>query len=175
MVDWREVQLKFRWALSFNCYWVDREWQYRSIKPMIIAERLLETSDGRIPDDIKINCINGRAEFIYLSLDREGINKRKVVDIQWKPLPFTWARKEKGSKLADVSLGPPPSSLPKMIELAEQVAKHFPYVRVDFYEVDGSLFLGEITQCHGGGYDRIVPLEWDEAYGKKLDLTVKYS
>jgi hypothetical protein len=38
-------------------------------------------------------------------------------------------------------------------------------VRVDLYEVDGKIYFGELTQHHGGGYDRILPLEWDYKWG----------
>jgi hypothetical protein len=54
--------------------------------------------------------------------------------------------------------------------IAEKVAKLYPYVRVDFYDVDGKLYFGEITQCHGGGFDQIRPIEWDYKYGEMLKL-----
>jgi hypothetical protein len=59
-----------------------------------------------------------------------------------------------------------------MIEIAEKIGGNFSYVRVDFYDVDGKLYFGEITQHHGGGFDQIRPVEMDYKYGELLDLKV---
>ena len=58
----------------------------------------------------------------------------------------------------------------KMIEIGSEVAKKFKYVRVDFYDVDGKLYFGEITLHHGSGLDSFIPESYDEYYGKKLIL-----
>jgi hypothetical protein len=65
---------------------------------------------------------------------------------------------------------PAPKSLAKMKEIGQKIAKYFKYVRVDFYDVDGRLYIGEITLHHGGGFDRFRPQEFDAIYGAKLDL-----
>ena len=44
------------------------------------------------------------------------------------------------------------------------------YVRVDFYDVDGKLYMGEITLSHGSGFDSFFPAEYDRIYGAKMDL-----
>ena len=41
---------------------------------------------------------------------------------------------------------------------------------MDFYDVDGKLYMGEITQCHGGGFDQFKPQSFDFLFGKKLNL-----
>jgi hypothetical protein len=57
-----------------------------------------------------------------------------------------------------------------MIEFGTVVAKLYKYVRVDFYDVDGVLYFGEITQCHGGGFDQMLPYEFDLKFGQKIEL-----
>lgn len=64
----------------------------------------------------------------------------------------------------------PPASLERMLALSVEIAKLFAYVRVDFYDVDGQLFFGEITQCHGGGFDQMRPIEWDYKFGEMLKI-----
>lgn len=170
VTDWREIQMKFRMSLNLSYYLLCKEWQYKNIPRKIIVEKLLTTSEGRIPNDYKLNCINGKVEFIYVSVDREGCNKRNIYSRDWTPLPFTWANKKKkldglrGDEIA------PPSTLSKMIEIAEDIARYFKLVRVDFYDVDGQLYYGEITLHHGNGVDVFTPSEYDVKYGRLLKL-----
>ena len=169
-INWKKVRVDCRWWLSKNYYWIDREWQYKAIEPCIIIEKLLLDKNGKIPNDYKVHCINGRVEFVYVAVDREGLNKRNIYDKDWKPLPFAWANKFKDiSKLRGSEIEPP-TSLAKMLVLSEQIAQLFAYVRVDFYDVDGVLYFGEITQCHGGGFDQIRPIEWDYHFGEMLNI-----
>jgi hypothetical protein len=60
-----------------------------------------------------------------------------------------------------------------MIEMAEHVAQQYDYVRVDMYNINGTIYFGEITHCHGGGFDEIRPVEWDFKLGEKLKVGIK--
>lgn len=169
-VNWKRLQTDCRWWLQWNYYKVDREFQYNSIPRKIIVEKLLTDKSGKIPNDYKLNYINGNLEFIYVSVDREAGNYRNIYTYDWKPLDFKWAKKK---KLCEDLRGPeisPPTTLKEMIRIANEVAKLYPYVRVDFYDVEGKLYIGEITQCHGGGFDKFEPQSIDFEYGKKLRL-----
>jgi hypothetical protein len=169
-VDWKKLQVDARFWMSRNYYYSDREKQYKPIKPCIVVEKLLLTEKGKIPNDYKFNCFHGEVGFIYVSIDREGSNKRNIYDQNWNPLHFTWAAKYKDvNKLRGEEIEPP-SSLPEMIRLAKKLSKDFPYVRIDFYDVDGKVYFGEITQHHGGGGDQIRPFEWDEKFGNMINL-----
>jgi hypothetical protein len=169
-VDWRKLRMDYRRWLLNNYYYFEREWQYKNIKPLIIAEKMLICKSGKVPNDYKLNFIEGNLEFIYVSVDREGANKRNIYDKHWQPVQFTWARKGKDiSKLRGDEVEPP-LTLSKMIEFGSKIAKLYKYARVDFYDVDGKLYFGEITQCHGGGFDQMLPFEYDVKYGEKISL-----
>ena len=171
-IDWRKLRMDYRRWLQNNYYYFEREWQYNNINPRIIVEKMLLDKDGKIPNDYKLNFIQGKLEFIYVSVDREGVNKRNIYDSEWRPLHFTWARKGKDlSKLRGDEIQPPPM-LQKMVEYGRVVSKLYKYTRVDFYDVDGKLYFGEITQCHGGGFDQIVPLEFDLEFGEKINIDI---
>ena len=64
----------------------------------------------------------------------------------------------------------PPPTLGRMKEIGGKIAKDYKYVRVDFYDLDGKLYYGEITLHHGSGLDTFEPEKWDLEYGKKLKL-----
>lgn len=170
LVDWKKLQIDCRWWLSWNYYYADREQQYKNIERRIIIEKLLITKDGKIPNDYKLNYLNGNLEFVYVSLDRESSNYRNIYDADWKPVNFKWANKAKMPKTKRGPDIPPPASFAMMKKMGAEIAKLFPYVRVDFYDVDGKLYFGEITLCHGGGFDKFEPQRVDFELGNKLNI-----
>lgn len=169
-IDWKKIRMKYEKELMKNFYYANREFQYKNIKPMIIIERLLMLSNGKIPNDYKLHFFNGRCEFIYCSIDREGANYRKVYDINWQPLEFAWASEVKNLKSQQGPDIPRPGSFEKMLNIGYEIAKNMKYVRVDFFDVDGKLYCGEITLHHGAGYDAFYPEKYDLYYGQKLSL-----
>lgn len=170
-IDWENLRRECRFWLADNWYNYSKEYQYKYIQRRIIVEELLETKEGKIPNDYKLHFINGEIAFIYVSFDREGVNDRVIYDRDWNKLPFVWVPKDtyfEGMGNSDV---PRPARLDDMIAMGSEIAKIFPrYIRVDFYEVDGKLYFGEITFHHGGGWDTFFPEEYNDYYGKMLRL-----
>lgn len=172
-LDIKETQLRFKKLLrSTNHYKSGREYQYKNIKPRIVVEKLLEDKNGKIPNDYKFHCFNGKAKIVYVSVDREGTNKRNIYDIDWNPLHFTWAPASKDISDLRGDEIPKPLNYEKMVEIAEKLASHFLYVRVDLFNVDGKIYVGELTFHHGSGFDLIQPIEWDYKMGEMLKLPV---
>ncbi|MBQ7220554.1 MAG: hypothetical protein IJS28_06195 [Synergistaceae bacterium] len=166
-VNWKHLRSLCRVWLNTNYYYASQEWQYKNIPPRIIAEKLLLTHEGRLPNDYKLHFFNGRLGFVYCSLDREGGNFRNMYDPDWQPLYFTWGGhdEKRGPEIS------PPESFPEMLRIGREIAKLFRYVRVDFYDVDGKLYYGEITLHHGGGFNRFKPESYDRYFGDMLDLS----
>lgn len=44
------------------------------------------------------------------------------------------------------------------------------FLRVDFYEIDGRIYFGELTFSPGGGYTKFFPEVWDYTLGSWIDL-----
>lgn len=169
-VNWRALRRICRFWLHRDYKMESQEWQYGVKEPCILVEKLLETSNGKIPNDYKLNFFNGNLEFVYVSVDREGENLRAVYDKDWKPLYFDWDSSNAQELKARPYEVEAPASFEKMKQLGAEVAKYFKYVRVDFYDVDGKLYFGEITLHHGSGFDKMRPAKFDEIYGDKLSL-----
>lgn len=168
--DWRQIQTDCKIWLKQNFYYKAQEHQYRNMKPYIIVEKMLKTKDGKIPNDYKLTFFNGVLQFIYCSVDREGANYRSIYTPDWKPLDFSWVswgHDVVGAKGPDIQ---PPQSLDLMKKFGSEIAKLFKYVRVDFYDVDGKLYFGEITLSHGGGMNRFIPDSYDYYWGERLKL-----
>ena len=57
-----------------------------------------------------------------------------------------------------------------MKELAAILSKGIPQVRVDFYEVNGRIYFGELTFSHWSGMVPFDPEEWDYTFGSWIKL-----
>ena len=56
------------------------------------------------------------------------------------------------------------------MKLAEKLSESFPFVRVDFYDIKGKIYLSELTFNSGAGFSVFTPVEWDNKLGEFLDL-----
>lgn len=157
---------KLNKALSRNYYWGGREKIYKNIEPKIIAEHYLEADEGVELSDFKIMVFNGKAKCSFVCSERFSGDKLKVTffDLNWNRLPF-----ERRYPQSSVSIKRP-ENYKLMIELAETLANEIPFNRVDFYEVKGQVYFGEMTFYPGGGMESFSPEEWDTIMGGWLEL-----
>lgn len=166
-VDWPEIRDTFRKRMNSNYAMFGKgEWQYASIEPMIIAEKLLITENGTIPADYKMHCFNGDLKFTQVDLDRQTNHTRNLYDRDWKQIPVSWLYKN-GRSVEK------PNVYNKMIELAEKLAKDFLYIRVDFYVVSDRIYFGELTFHSDSGNGKFTPNEWDTTFGNMLKLPIE--
>lgn len=172
-IDIDNLRHKCRKWMFFNHYYVSQEWQYKNIKPCIIVERLLTDKNGKIPVDYKFHYIDGKLQFIYCVVDREGDSYRAMFSPEWKLLPFQWVSISNHKPLRSNIEEPKPHNLDKMIEFGNIIAKKYKYyVRVDYYEVDNKMYFGEITMHHGSGLNRFYPPQAELPYSKLLKINV---
>jgi hypothetical protein len=173
-VDWNKIRTDCRFWLSQNPYQMQKEWQYKNIPPCIIVEKLLIPKNGGIANNYRVHCMSGHVEIISVNLylgDTRNFIARKF-NKKWEPLNFRFGSED----INDISTKyheeiPMPVNFDRMMFIAEDIAKDFAYVRVDFYEVDEKMYYGEITFHDSGGYDKIRPFGWDEKFGKMIQLT----
>ena len=57
-----------------------------------------------------------------------------------------------------------------MIEMASRLSKGHPQMRVDMYNIDGRIYLGELTMTSQGGYMDYFSKELLEDMGKHINL-----
>lgn len=154
-------------GLKRNHYWIAREWVYKNIKPRIIAEKYLkDEQDGELRD-YKFFCFNGKAEILLIAQGRMNDKKKTTTD-------FFNMKQEHLDMRSGHANAPIPPHMPKnyskMKEIAEVLSAEIPHLRVDFYEVNGKIYLGELTFFHQGGLVPIEPYEKDLELGKLIHL-----
>lgn len=169
-IDIKKMKDKINKSLSTNYYWHGREWPYKGIKPRIIAEKYMEDSETEELRDYKFFCFDGKVKALYIATDRQKPNedtKFDFFDENFNHLPF-----EQAHPNAKV---PPkkPINFEKMKELASVLSAGIPHVRIDFYEVNGKIYFGEMTFYHMSGFSPFVPEEWDYKLGEWLTLPEK--
>ncbi len=161
-VDFEAVRKSLRTQLKRNYYHRWKEWQYKNIEPRIVVEKLLlEGSD--VPNDYKFHCFNGKVAFIQVDLDRFTGHKRNLYDPDWTFIDCAW-KYENGPDI------PAPPKFDEMKALAETVAQDFRLVRVDFYNIEGDIYFGELTFHPEAGVGPFSPPEWDRRFGEQLTL-----
>lgn len=138
--------------------------QYKYIEKKIIVEEYL----GGDILTYKFYCFNGKPEIAYVSSNGENGEKDLYLDyfdMDWNWLDITLDthlhKKEKASK---------PKNFDKMIKISKQLSEDFPFVRVDLYNIDGQIYLSELTFIPTGGIMKLKPKEVIQEWGNKLKL-----
>ncbi|MBC2840331.1 ATP-grasp fold amidoligase family protein [Robiginitalea sp. SC105] len=172
-VDWKEIQKKLNRRIKSNYYWRSKEWQYKNIIPRILVEKLLEDENKNNPFDYKFHCFNGTLRMIQVDMNRgTSSHRRNWYSPKWKREPYKWTSPLGNNNFTDPSKEDiePPKNFDQMVALSQNLAKPFKYVRVDWYNLNGRLYFGELTFHHDGGYRPIEPYEWDLKLGAELNL-----
>lgn len=142
-----EINTKLNIALSYKFGYSTGETFYNKIKPLIIAEEFLVDNVNTFSSslvDYKVWCFNGKPYCTWACHSRtKGCTYVNIYDMNWNvhpelTIPTDHYRDGKG-------VVPKPKTFDEMMEAASVLSKGFPEVRVDFYEVNGKLYFGEMT------------------------------
>lgn len=156
---------KIEEALKQNFYYIGREWPYKNVKPRIIAEQYMEDHvDGELRD-YKFFCFDGEPKVMFIASDRFSDH----VKFDYFDMKFNHLNIKQKYPHAEKLLRKP-ETFEKMIELSKVLSRGYPHVRVDFYEVDGHLYFGELTFYHFSGFMPFEPDRWDKVFGDWLKL-----
>ena len=135
---------------------------YSYITPKIFAEKLLG-DDKQVSSlyDYKFWCFNGKPRLWTIN-DGHGHGDIMYYDMNDRPIDlYGVGVNDKYEK---------PNGFNTMVEYAEKLSEDFHFVRVDFYCVDGVVYLGEMTFTPGRGYFRYKKPEDEIMVGNMLKL-----
>lgn len=154
--------LREDYALSYA------EMHYHYISRRIICEKYIQPKNGLVPDDYKVFCFDGKANYIMLCREREEHNgeescKYYFFDKDWKFYP--WDKSTSDEKNVCIEK---PKQVDKMLEYASVLSKGFPFVRVDFYVMDDKIFFGEMTFTPCGCLDGDLSAEANRIFSEQI-------
>lgn len=144
-VDFEEVN---RW-LKNSHYHVNREANYKTLKPKVIVEPLIFDSNNL--SDYKIFCYGGRPKLIQVDIDRYIEHTRKFFDPGWNEMSFSLLYPRSNRQFEK------PQNLDKMLAVASSLSSYFSFVRIDLYSNGEECLVGEITNCHGNAWESFIP------------------
>ena len=168
-LDIEAAKKNLRYYLKRNYYDHNREWPYKYVPHRIIAEAYMEDSPTKELSDYEFFTFGGEPKVLYIAQGRgsSGETVADFFDMEFNHLPFT----------IDHDRAPVPPEKPKCFEemkrLAAILSEGTPQLRVDFYEVDGKVYFGEMTFFHCSGMAPFHPDEWDRKFGEWVILPEK--
>lgn len=163
----KAAKKKIQKALKRKYYYLGREWPYKYVKPRIIAEQYMEDKVAKELRDYKFFCFDGVPKALFIASERQDANeetKFDFFDMNGNHLPLTNGHPNAKKTPAL------PMQFEKMKELASKLSKDIPHVRVDFYEINGKIYFGELTFFHWSGFVPFAPEEWDYKFGEWITL-----
>lgn len=165
--DREAARQKITRCMKRNFYYSGREWGYKNIKPRIIVEKYMEDHTLHELRDYKFFTFGGVPKIVHIVSNRQNKDEETYgdfFDMDYGHLDLTM-----GHNNAPV---PPvkPKNFEKMKEFAAKLSEGTRHLRVDFYEVDGQLYFGELTFFQDSGFADIQPPEWNDVLGSWIDL-----
>ena len=168
-LDIAKVKKGLKRGLKQDYYLTGREWPYQDVPRRIVAEQFLKSDAGGLTD-YKIHCFGGVPKFILVCRDRfseSGLTEDfytaewERMDLKRPHIPNAKVPMDKPEKLAE------------MLTLAEKLSRDIPFLRVDFYLVEGKIYFSELTFFPASGFEGFDPPEWDQTFGDWLTLPAK--
>lgn len=166
----KEARKTINKYLKRNYFYVGREWPYKNVKPRIIVEKFIENSDGEQLRDYKFFCFNGVPKLMYLS---EGLENHATARMSFYDMNFKLTRCKR-SDYKQLDYTPErPKTFDKMKEYSRILSKNIPHLRVDWYEINGHLYFGELTFTTCSGFIPFDDEKWDYKIGNMLKTMKK--
>lgn len=168
-LNFNKEKKKIAKSLKRNYYYSGREWPYKNVKPRIIVEKYMEESDKKELKDYKLFCFNGIPQIVLVCSERYSSENmcKTWFDMNWNLIDVV----ESGHRI-DTTISQP-KKFKEMIALSKKLSKGIPFIRVDWYEIKGKLYFGELTFYPASGFEKFEPKEWDYKLGEMLKLPDK--
>lgn len=159
-----EAEAKLRRFMKDDfAFHVGYEMHYHDIPHKIFVEEYKEDENQKNSlYDYKFWCFNGEPKF-YTINDGHGHGDIIYYDMDDKIID-PYCLNKPGLRYKK------PVNFDKMTELSKKLSEDFKFVRVDFYEVGGQLYLGELTFTPGAGFFKYKKAEYNNIFGDMLTL-----
>lgn len=159
---------KLKKGMSKNYYYHVREWPYKDVKPRVIAEPYLQDGEELNLRVYKVFNFGGVPTLIQtIQNDKTKNETIDYFDTDWNLLELhqNYPNSPNPSKK--------PQSLELILELSRKCSSGHPFLRTDWYEVNGQVLFSEFTFFSDAGMEPFYPAEWDEKLGRLINLPLE--
>lgn len=164
-IDNEAVRAKLSICLQRNYYNIGREWPYKNVRPRIIVDAYLDDHTGKELRDYKWWCFNGHPRIMYCTIKGDNIYEN-FYDMNFQPVMIDHGFPRHIPEFER------PVNFEIMRDLATKLAKDIPFVRVDFFDVEGKVYFSEFTFYDWGGM-KPFGADWDERLGDLIPIPNK--
>lgn len=149
---------------DFGVYNIEKHYSKIEEKKIICEEFL-----GEKITDYKFYCFNQKPEFFYVSNDLINDRQAKIgfYDLKGEKLPLN------RSDYGEIEDTPLPEYFLEMKNVARNLAREFPFVRVDFFITEGKYCFAELTFTPAAAMMPINPIKYDKYWGDLLIIPPK--
>ena len=129
---------------------------YSNIPRKIIAEKYLADNIK----DYRFHCFNGEKKNIFVQITETALRVSGMYNA------LTWEKIHVGNGYRIIETPhSKPQNYDKMLEIVKKLSEDFDYVRVDLYNIDGKIYVGELTFCDNSGLGKFTDETWDYKFG----------
>ena len=166
-LDRESAKAKLSASLQRDYSRISREWPYKDVPRRIIAEEYLSELGSNEILDYKMYCFHGKPKLTVVCSNRfsKTGTRMNFYDIDWNPMGIHFGHYPPVSTEFTR-----PETYEEMLRLATELSKDCPFLRVDFYEIKGRLYIGELTFFPGAGLEKFRPMTKDYELGEWLHL-----
>ena len=165
--DFEAAKAKLRASLRQDYSRIAREWVYQNVPRRIIAEEYISELGNDDLLDYKMYSFHGEPKLTVVCSNRfsKTGTRMNFYDMDWNSMGIHF-----GHYPPLPTEFPKPDTYGEMLQVAAELSKVCPFLRVDFYEIKGRLYIGELTLFPGAGFERFRPISRDYELGEWLHL-----
>jgi len=162
--------------MSRDMYYITRERHYRSIEPMIICEKFINSeSDEQLNmgnakiNMLRLHCFDGQIGFIEADISEYSKSYTNVYDRNWAFIDV-----RVGAPNLELHL-PQPTNFEDVAMKSMKLTKQFDYCRLDWHITDSGFYFSEFTFTPCAGRIEFSPKHFDSQFGSlwhKIDRHV---
>lgn len=150
-------------GMNRDYFLIEREWPYKKVEHRILAEKYMDDKTGRTLRDYKFWCFNGKPMYMYCTVKDDDIYEN-FYDMDFTPVDINHGFRRYQPEFEK------PAGFEEMKVLAAKLSEGIPFVRVDFFQVEGTVFFGEFTFYDWAGLQPFERREHDVKLGRLIDL-----
>lgn len=172
ILDKKSTISELRFFLGIDYFIRNREWPYKNVKRKIIAEEYM----GENLVDYKNYCFYGKLAYTLVWKNHPRADGRKpeahfcgAYDREWNK---TDMRLDYPTDDIEIEK---PKKHGELLRVAEAMSRSIPFVRVDCYIINDSVYVGEMTFFPWAGFQKFKDEKWNVYLGELEQLPKKVS